>query len=290
MQVGPPGEDSSQAAIIDLTEGLKLFYSGQQKSPPEIRDVVALAQAELLQAKALSEIEQYLQSHQLLPQLLLPNQPRLLAPEAFPPKIICLGLNYAAHAQESGREPPAEPIIFSKDSGSVIGPEEPVIISPEMGRVDPEAELAAIIAKPAKRVPLEKALDYIGGYTVVNDVTAREMQTRDINNRLPWYRSKGIDTFCPLGPAVVLTDEITDPGALQVEMRVNGEVRQQGNTADLIFGLPFLIHYISRYITLQPGTIIATGTPSGIAPVQPGDLMEAWVEKIGTLRNPVVTE
>jgi 5-oxopent-3-ene-1,2,5-tricarboxylate decarboxylase / 2-hydroxyhepta-2,4-diene-1,7-dioate isomerase len=276
--------------MIDLTEGLKLFYAEQQITRPEIRDIVALAQAELLQAEGLGEIAQLLQRRQLLPRLFLPNPPHLLAPEPFPPKIICLGLNYAAHARESGREPPAEPIIFSKDSGAVIGPEEPVKIAPAMGRVDPEVELAAIIAKSAKRVPLEKALEYVGGYTVINDVTAREMQTQDINHRLPWYRSKGIDTFCPLGPAVVLTDEIPDPGALRVEMRVNGELRQQGSTADLIFNLSFLIHYISQYITLQPGTIIATGTPAGIAPVAPGDMLEAWVEKIGTLRNPVVTE
>jgi 5-oxopent-3-ene-1,2,5-tricarboxylate decarboxylase / 2-hydroxyhepta-2,4-diene-1,7-dioate isomerase len=275
---------------MDLTEGLQLYFSERQQPAAEIRDIVALAQAELFSAPALGEIADYLQNRSDFPRLLRTSPLHRLAPAAFPPKIICLGLNYAAHARESGREPPSEPILFSKDSGSVIGPEAPVIISPEMGRVDPEAELAAIIAKPAKRVPLETALEYVGGYTALNDVTAREMQTRDINNRLPWYRSKGIDSFCPLGPEVVLTDEIPDPGALRVEMRVNGALRQQGNTADLIFALPFLIHYISRYITLQAGTIIATGTPSGIAPVAPGDLMEVRVEKIGTLKNPVVTE
>jgi len=274
--------------MIDLTQGLSYYAAETGKPFPEIREIAALAQSALLQAEALGEIEDYLKANQLHSRLLLSGQPRILAPEAFPPKIICLGLNYAAHARESGREPPAEPIIFFKDPGAVVGPEAEVKISAEMGRVDPEVELAAIITKPAKQVPLDKALEYIGGYTVLNDVTAREMQTRDINNRLPWYRSKSIDTFCPLGPAVVLTDEITDPGALRVEMRVNGELRQQGNTADLIFGLPFLVHFISRYITLQPGSIIATGTPSGIAPVEPGDIMEAWVEKIGTLRNPVV--
>jgi 2-keto-4-pentenoate hydratase/2-oxohepta-3-ene-1,7-dioic acid hydratase in catechol pathway len=276
---------------LDLSQALQMFFSAQGKEEsPCLRDVVTLAEAGLLNVEGLRRILDFVREKGMESGLVLNEKPRLLAPAARPGKIIGLGLNYAGHARESGREPPAEPIFFQKSSSAIIGPEEPVGYPSGAGRVDPEVELAVIIGRRAKAVPPAEAMNCVGGYTVLNDMTAREMQSQDIANRLPWYRSKSMDTFCPMGPAIVLTDEIENPGLLRLEMRVNGEVRQKANTADLIFGVPFLIHYISRHITLEPGDVIATGTPEGIAPVKPGDIMEAWVEKIGTLRNPVVEE
>jgi 2-keto-4-pentenoate hydratase/2-oxohepta-3-ene-1,7-dioic acid hydratase in catechol pathway len=275
--------------ILDFTQALQVYAAARGASDaPLYRDCLELAEAGLLNADKALQVLAFVKEHALRPGLLLKEKPRLLSPIARPLKIIALGLNYARHAQETGRKPPASPIIFGKASTAVIGPEEPVVYKAELGRVDPEVELGVVIAKKAKEIPSERAMEYIGGYTVVNDVTAREMQSQDVGNHLPWYRSKGIDTFCPLGPAIVLADEIKDPGNLNLEMRVNEEVRQRANTRELIFGIPFLIHYISKFITLEPGDIIATGTPEGIAPVKPGDMMEAWVEGIGTLRNPVV--
>jgi len=287
-QTGPAGLPG-EGRILDLTRALQIYSLAQREEVGAcFREGEALAEAGLLEAGRIGEVLAFIKEHGLESHLLGRERPRLLSPLARPGKIIALGLNYVGHARESGREPPGEPIFFGKASSAVIGPEEPVIYKAELGRVDPEVELAVVIGKKTKEVRLEEALYHVGGYTVLNDVTAREMQARDLANRLPWYRSKGIDTFCPVGPAIVLTDEIDDPDTLQLEMRVNGEVRQKGNTADLIFPVPFLIHYISRYITLEPGDIIATGTPEGVAPVKPGDVMEAWVERIGVLRNPVV--
>jgi len=280
--------DRTQSRILDLSGALEIYFQAQgAERRDSFRDSVTLAEAGLLEPKKIGEVVEFARKKQVESSLRLDRPPRLLSPVARPGKIVALGLNYAGHARESGREPPTEPIFFGKASSAVIGPGEPVIYKPELGRVDPEVELAVVIGRRAKAVPLAEAMNYVGGYTVLNDVTAREMQSRDIANRLPWYRSKGIDTFCPIGPAIVLTDEITNPGCLRLEMRVNGEVRQSATTSDLIFGVPFLIHYISRHMTLEPGDLIATGTPEGIAPVKPGDLMEAWVEKIGILTNPV---
>jgi 2-keto-4-pentenoate hydratase/2-oxohepta-3-ene-1,7-dioic acid hydratase in catechol pathway len=215
-------------------------------------------------------------------------QPRVLAPIARPPKIMALGRNYRAHAVESGLGIPDEPIFFCKASTAVIGPGDAVVIKPGLTRVDPEVELAVIIGARGADIPLDRAPSFVAGYTVLNDVTARDMQKDDLSKANPWFRSKGIDTFCPLGPCIVLPDEITEPVELDLEMRVNGEVRQRDNTASLMFKIPQLIEFISRHMTLEPGDIISTGTPEGMAPVEPGDVMEAEVKGIGILRNPVV--
>jgi 2-keto-4-pentenoate hydratase/2-oxohepta-3-ene-1,7-dioic acid hydratase in catechol pathway len=212
----------------------------------------------------------------------------LLAPIRRPPKILALGRNYLEHARESGHEAPPEPIVFCKASSSVIGPEEPVACKKSLGRVDPEIELAVVIGKEGSDIPAEQASDYVAGYTILNDVSARDVQSADLKASNPWLRSKSIDTFCPMGPCVLLADEAPEPVSLDMELRVNGEVRQRDNTANLIFKIPQVIEFISRHMTLEPGDIISTGTPAGIQAIFPGDVMECWVEKIGILRNPVV--
>ena len=205
----------------------------------------------------------------------------LLAP-VRPTKIVALGKNYRAHAAEMGSEVPAEPLIFLKPPSTVIGPEKPILLPGLSQRVDYEGELAVIIGQRACRVSPEIALRYVLGYTCANDVTARDLQRKDEQ----WTRAKGFDTFCPLGPWIV-TD--VDPSQLTVMTRVNGEVRQQGNTSDLVFGVAELIAFITQVMTLEPGDVIMTGTPAGVGPLQPGDVVEVEIENIGVLRNPVQT-
>ena len=217
---------------------------------------------------------------------------RLLAPVPDPEKIICLGLNYRDHAAEAGREIPEHPLWFGKFANSLIGDGAPIVL-PAAHReyVDYEAELALVIGRTAKNVATEDALSYLAGAMPFNDVSARDLQ---LQNPL-WTSGKAIDTFAPCGPALVTLDEIDDLGALQLRTRINGEVLQQGTTANLIFGPADLIAWLSRTITLLPGDIIATGTPAGVGAPQgrflrDGDTVEVEIDGIGTLVNPVRSE
>lgn len=211
------------------------------------------------------------------------TQVRLLAP-CEPSKIVALGLNYRDHAAEFGRAVPDEPLIFLKPSTAVIGPDMDIVYPAMSRRVDYEAELAVVIGRTAKRVPEEQALDYVLGYTCFNDVTARDLQKKDGL----FTRAKGFDTFAPMGPWI--ETEIADPDHLAVEAYLNGERRQYSNTGNMVFGVRRLVSFISHIMTLLPGDVIATGTPAGIGPMRPGDVVEVRVEGIGTLRNRVVSE
>ncbi len=205
---------------------------------------------------------------------------KLLAP-CVPSKVVCLGVNYHGHAREMGHTIPNSPLIFLKPSTAVIGPEAEIIYPPMSQRVDYEAELAIVIKKPGWRISQKAALDHVLGYTCFNDVTARDLQKIDGQ----WTRAKGFDTFAAIGPWI---ETELDPSKLTVETYLNGERRQHGNSSDLIYPVDFLIHFISHVMTLLPGDVIATGTPSGIGPMQPGDTVEVRIEGIGTLSNRVV--
>jgi 2-keto-4-pentenoate hydratase/2-oxohepta-3-ene-1,7-dioic acid hydratase in catechol pathway len=207
---------------------------------------------------------------------------KLLAP-VVPGKIVCIGRNYREHAAELGNEPPKEPLLFLKAPSAVIGPEQTIQLPPQSQRVDFEGELAVVIGKRASKIgPDEPVAPYIRGYTIVNDVTARDLQKSDGQ----WSRAKGFDTFCPTGPLV--TDEIAPQSGITVETRLNGEVRQHGNTQDFIFPIDALLRYITAAMTLYPGDLIPTGTPAGVGPMLPGDNVEVEIEGIGVLRNPVL--
>jgi 2-keto-4-pentenoate hydratase/2-oxohepta-3-ene-1,7-dioic acid hydratase in catechol pathway len=211
---------------------------------------------------------------------------RLLAP-VRPSKIVCVGRNYREHAAELGNEVPTEPLIFFKPPSSLLAPGDEIRRPKLSQRVDFEGELAVVIGKKCYKARADEDVrPYILGYTCLNDVTARDLQNKDGQ----WTRAKGFDTFCPVGPLV--TDEINPwAGAgIGIETRVNGEVRQQGNTRDFIFSLGVVIRYITQAMTLVPGDLIATGTPKGVGPVVAGDKIEISVEGVGTLRNPVVDE
>jgi 2-keto-4-pentenoate hydratase/2-oxohepta-3-ene-1,7-dioic acid hydratase in catechol pathway len=272
--------------IVDFSAGFQVYNLVEKESLcPMITDTLELLQDGLFDSDTFDEVLKFLEIHNLLERYIPRGNIKLNPPISRPPKIIALGLNYASHAKESGRADPKEPIIFCKASTSVIGPEDKVVIDPNIGRVDPEVELAVIIGAKAKNVSREEAGKYIAGYTILNDISARDMQSADFELRNPWFRSKSIDTFCPIGPCIVLPDEISPLDELDLEMKVNGETRQKSNTKQLIFKIPELIEYISSIITLEPGDIISTGTPEGIAPIKPGDVLEATVERIGTLTN-----
>ena len=198
-----------------------------------------------------------------------------------PTKVVCIGVNYRAHAAEMGKALPAEPLMFLKPPSAVIGDGEAIRRPAGFARVDHEAELGVVIGTRAQRVPKDRALEVVAGYTCVNDVTVRELQQRDGQ----WTRAKGFDTFCPIGPRMV---EGLDPSDLRIMARVNGEVRQDSRTSDLIFDVPSLIAFVSEYMTLEPGDVISTGTPAGVGNLAVGDVVEVEIEGIGVLRNPVV--
>ena len=218
-------------------------------------------------------------------------QERLGAPVARCSKIICLGLNYYDHSQESGFQAPEQPLLFNKAPNALSGPHDPILLPRSSGQVDWEVELAVVIGKEGKRIGEDDAYDYIAGYSIMNDVSGREAQFGDGQ----WFRGKSFDTFAPMGPALVTTDEIPDPHALTVEALVDGVSMQTGRTADMIFKIPEILAYVSQDITLMPGDIISTGTPSGVGifrdpPVtlEEGNVVVCRIDQIGELRNEVV--
>ena len=212
-------------------------------------------------------------------------------PISRPSKIICLGRNYKAHAKELNHEVPEEPIFFSKAPSALIPHESNIIIPHWLNtRVDHEAELAFVIGKQCKNVTEEDAMNHVTGYTLMNDVSARTMQKEDTSEKKPWFRSKSLDTFCPVGPYLIPVDSIEDPHKLKIRLTTNGEEKQNASTSAMIFKIPVIISYISKFMTLEPGDIIATGTPQGVSPIQDGDEIEITIPELGTLTNTVVKE
>ncbi|MHA2428551.1 MAG: fumarylacetoacetate hydrolase family protein [Candidatus Hermodarchaeia archaeon] len=215
----------------------------------------------------------------------------LLAPIPRPTKIIAIGLNYRDHAEETGQKLPDAPILFSKPPTATIGHGANIIIPNDASQIDYEVELGVVIGKGGRNIPVDMALEYVGGYTVFNDVSARDYQFRDGQ----WFRGKSFDTFAPMGPCLTLPDQIQDPQDLKMQLRLNGKTRQNSSTTNMVFSVAELIADISQVMTLEPGDVIATGTPSGVGfkvkpkPVflQPGDVVEAEIDGIGVLRNPV---
>ncbi len=207
------------------------------------------------------------------------NLVRLLAP-VEPSKIVCVGRNYAEHAREQGFEPPEIPMLFLKPPSSIISPGETIILPPQSSKVEHEGELAVVIGRAGRWIPADEARRYILGYTVANDVTARDLQRKDGQ----WTRGKGFDTFCPVGPWI---ETELDPSDVLVQTRVNGEMRQMASTREMMYPVEQLIAFISSVMTLNPGDLILTGTPAGIGPLNDGDSVEVSVEGIGNLTNPV---
>ncbi|MBT8396055.1 MAG: fumarylacetoacetate hydrolase family protein [Gemmatimonadetes bacterium] len=199
-----------------------------------------------------------------------------------PSKIVCVGRNYVAHAAEMGNEVPAEPLLFLKPPSALITAGEPILLPPDVGRVDYEGEIGVVIGRRASQISEFDAWEFVEGIAPVNDVTARDLQRKDNQ----WSRAKGFDTFCPVGDMVPILD--VDIDSLGVVSRVNGEERQRGTIDQLVFSIPFLISHVSKIMTLEPGDLLATGTPEGVGPLSSGDVVEIEIPGLGTLTNPVV--
>jgi acylpyruvate hydrolase len=273
--------------VVDLASAYRAWASLSQATFPD--SVMAfLAEGETGVKKAASALRLAERSPAGLIQPL--SGVTLLPPVLRPGKVIALGKNYAAHAAEAGSKPPEYPMLFHKTATSLLGAGGTIVIPPITSQVDYEGELAVIIGRPCKQVSPDEALDYVAGYTIANDVSARDLQRRTSQ----FTAGKMLDTFCPLGPALVTRDEVPDPGNLSIRTRLNGQVMQDGNTGMMIFDVPFIVSYISQIATLEVGDVILTGTPEGVGfartpPVflQDGDIISAEIEGLGALTNVV---
>lgn len=220
--------------------------------------------------------------------------PRIGPPVAGTGKFICFGLNYADHAAEAGMEVPPEPVLFMKATSAIIGPDDPVILPRGSDKTDWEVELAIVIGKTAKYVSEADAMGYVAGYTVTNDVSERDFQ---LKRQGQWTKGKSCDTFGPLGPWLVTPDEVPEPENLKIWLKVNGEMMQDGSTKTMIYGVPYLVHYLSQFMTLHPGDVISTGTPPGVGMgmtppryLRAGDVMELGIEGLGVQRQQVIAD
>ncbi len=274
--------------LINFTDAFQVYNFIKKKRMmvklSSIQDLISLPD---FSDELILRVFDYLETHNLWDQFVIKDEFSIRAPLSNPGKIICVGLNYLAHAAEGGHAVPDEPLFFGKVGSIVIGPEEVSHIPPGVGRVDHELELAVIISKKAYRVKQDDFENYIAGYTVFNDITAREKQRDFKKAGQPWFLSKNMDTFAPMGPCMVTPKELSFPFDLDLELTINGEIKQKSNTGQMIVKIPQLIQSITQYLTLYPGDVISTGTAEGISPLKDGDLIEASIEKIGVLRNTV---
>ena len=273
---------------INYTDAL-IAYQWLVTKKPAMRfcTISQLINAQRFDAKEISAVVAFAKDHTLLKHLAVPASAVMKAPIGCPPKIVALGLNYRLHAKEGNFDVPTEPILFMKAGSSVIGPGEAILLPRDKGRIDHEVELAVVIGRRASNIKKKDAHKYIAGYSIINDVTARELQTKDLEKNHPWFRSKSFDTFTPLGPWIVTSDEIPAPVRLGIECKVNGKSRQKSNTEHLVFDIPTLIEFISKDIVLEPCDVISTGTPHGIQEIKDGDIVSCRIERIGELKNPV---
>jgi len=272
---------------IDASRAWADYHAHVEGTPaPPLRHAGDWAAAGWMNRSGYRRLTEFVQRHGRLQEYLL-DGPLVFRAPVVPGKIIAIGRNYAKHAVELGNAIPEEPMFFDKLPDTIIGPDDAIRIEPWCGRVDYEGEIAVILGREGKNIAEDDAKEYVAGYTLLNDLSARDLQNQDKERGHPWTRSKNMDTFCPVGPVAVLRDALSWPLEEDVETRVNGEVRQQGNTRQFLFPVPRLIAYVSRYFTLRPGDLIATGTPEGVGPLHPGDVVEVASPGIGVLRNPV---
>jgi 2-keto-4-pentenoate hydratase/2-oxohepta-3-ene-1,7-dioic acid hydratase in catechol pathway len=262
------------------------LLAADPKLPPSIRQL--LTNSELLAAARAAAVKPGAPS-------VSAADARLHAPVPDPQKVICVGLNYRDHAIESKMPIPKEPVLFSKFPSALVGFGEPIVLPAVSTKVDYEAELVVVIGKAGRRIPEGRALDYVAGYSVGHDVSARDWQLEKDGKQ--WMVGKTFDTFAPVGPTLVTKDEVPDPHKLGIRLRLNGKVMQESNTEQMIFSVAQLVAYLSVVFTLEPGDLIFTGTPPGIGhamkpPVylKPGDVTEVEIDSLGTLRNPVIAE
>ncbi len=273
---------------INLSAAMKIYSEAvERRDRPGVLTIDQLLQERKFDIALLKGVSDFVSAHKLAGYFAVSRSAAVKSPVSRPGKIVALGRNYVLHAKEASLPVPKEPIIFVKAGSSITGPFDPVVIPGEYGRVDHEAELGVVIGKQATRVRKRDAFRYVAGYTIVQDISARDLQNADLAENNPWFRSKSFDTFTPMGPCLVLTDEIKPPVNLMIECRVNGRVRQKANTREMVFDIPTVIEFITKHITLEPGDVISTGTPEGIGEIKPGDTITTRIAKIGEMKNKV---
>jgi 2-keto-4-pentenoate hydratase/2-oxohepta-3-ene-1,7-dioic acid hydratase in catechol pathway len=255
---------------------------------PCLGSLQLMIERDLFNLETFSAVYAFLEAHDLVDELAIRGTTKYALPISRPSKILALGRNYAAHAHEGGLDVPAEPIVFDKVVTSLVAHEGDIVYPRQVGRLDHEIELAVVIGRRAKDVHPQEAWECVAGYTIGNDISARDVQERDLQKGNPWLRSKSFDTFAPMGPYLVPREAVPDAHNLDMVLKVNGETRQQSDTSKMVFKIPEVVAYISEHMTLLPGDIIMTGTPEGISPLVVGDLVEATIAGLGTLRNRVV--
>ncbi len=288
VQLGLRFGQQTGAFGINFTDTLQAFQrEALGREQPAIHRMEVFLDEYLDLGTLVGQVMAFFTNYRRKETLLIPDEPEILPPLQQPGKILCIGKNYAKHAEETGSKPPKSPIYFDKVADCIIGPGDTINMPRDFGRVDPEIELAVVIGKPGFQVHRDQALDLVAGYTILNDVTARDLQTKAKDQGNPWFASKNYATFCPLGPAITLKEYIHDPHDLEMVLSVNGEVRQEENTSQMIFSIPVLIETLSHQLPLRPGDIIATGTPHGISPLEDGDTLELSIQGLGTLQNSV---
>ena len=274
-------------SLLDLTRAITLYESSRDNHFGDFCFAVEdLIEENLLSLDYLEGVMEFIGKHDLAGHLAV-DDGALTLPPLRPGKIIALGNNYRNHIKEMNQKIPEVPVLFGKWPSTVIGPGEPIVRPEWIGNMSYEAELAFIIGRTAKNVTAAEAMDYVAGYTCVNDVTARDIQRKDIGNSLPWMPSKNFDTFCPMGPCVLVAGAVREPVEIGVKSRVNGVTKQDSNTREFIFGIPAVIEHITKIMTLEPGDVVSTGTPEGVGYIVPGDTVEVECEGIGILSNPV---
>jgi 2-keto-4-pentenoate hydratase/2-oxohepta-3-ene-1,7-dioic acid hydratase in catechol pathway len=279
------------AALVGETGNERVvdLYAADSALPSDVLSLIQGGQSAIGRARQATEVALMRRDADAVRSL---SDVKLLAPIARPPKIVCIGVNYADHAAEAGRALPVWPSVFLKAPSCIVGPGDPIVRPPTTEKLDYEIELAAVIGKQAKSVPREQAMEYVAGYTIMNDVSARDLQLGKDGGII---LGKNFDSSAPLGPCITLVDKIPDPNQLQLRTWVNGELRQNGNTHTLIFDVAAIIAFLTQQITLEPGDVIATGTPAGVGLgmdpqvwLQPGDTIRMEIEGIGVLENPIV--
>lgn len=284
MQIGIEfeGELYSFSQIWEIYKQIKNKGRG-----PKLDFLQIMVEADFFNLDTFKEVIFSLQEVRPLDDLKLQKPFTFEPPIGRPQKILCVGRNYQAHAEELDHEVPSEPIFFSKSPSAIIAHEQKIIIPPNIGRVDFEGELAVVIGKQASQVSEKYAFDFVAGFTLLNDITARDLQRVDAKEGKPWFRAKSFDTFCPFGPFLVPKDVISNYRDLELEVKVNGECKQRASLSQMIFAIEEVVAYISKHCTLQPGDVIATGTPSGVGPLTSGDIIECNIAEIGVLKNAV---
>ncbi len=273
---------------INFSAAMKVYSEiVEHEESPAIPAIDQLLSDGKLDIGRFKKVCDFLSAHKLGGYFAVSRNATVKPPVCRPGKIVALGRNYVLHAKEASLPVPREPIIFVKASSSVTGPFDSIVIPDEYGRIDHEAELGVVIGRQASRVKKRDAFRYVAGYTIVQDISARDLQNAGLAESTPWFRSRSFAPFTPMGPCLVLTDEIKPPINLTIECRVNGRVRQKANTREMVFDIPTVIEFITKHITLEPGDVISMGTPEGIGEIKPGDTITTRIAKIGEMKNKV---